>query len=422
MAYALTRISLGLIALSDCLRMECVNDQCQNSFINCKHREDCFIHCAEDRSCVNAVVNCPVAGDCTVMCFGQSSCDGITIDATRSIGSLNVLCKSATTNNQCSGATIYGSVSPSPSNTGQMVVYCGGQLNSCTNMMATCPDSSDCTVSCDGTASCRHSRINGPGDAEIAVNCNGAQSCLGALVDGQQSDKLSITGCSASKSCLDLSVLCPLNQRGTKNCIIENENSQCSPMYFELTGLQCPPSPPPTAAVTAPPPTPQPLTVLTPPAPPSPPTPPPSPIGTESPIAGGSLNYPESPGGPELNPPSDSSEGGDNIEALQTVGGELMIIAGLTLVVLTCLCVGWAKIRKEQSLGEGEDGLPSMSPHEPQHPRSVRFDQRSIHRHIPHSPPHHAVGMAAHHDPHHGLHHDPRHHIAMPPRGRRHRH
>merc|ERR1719242_2433748 len=388
-----------------------------------------------------------------------------------------------------------------------MSVYCGDQTNSCINMDATCPLYTDCTISCDGTASCKYSTVTGPNDGNLVANCNGQQSCLEADIDGQQSSKLSINGCTAHKSCLDLSIHCPPNTLGSKNCVIQgNDNlGRNRPSNQPTTS----PTPAPTSPTTAPTmatnaPTTTPTTDKPTTSPSSAPTPNPaigvqifaangwddvdvvysgtfghrhqgkmycgqnyntmceiapdewscgnqgqcgdiisSPTSSKPASGSNSNNIPQSaptpppssqfggglPTPPNLEDPNyaattkppyvmknNNSNGksdldpyypgnnnmypngtyGSNSDYVQqapnTPSGQLMILGGLALVILTCMCVGWAQARKECGSSKDKQSIDDhTAPNGFQQEHSVSHSHRSASRHQ-HTPRHGAHG------------------------------
>ena len=98
---------------------------------------------------------------------------------------------------------------------------CDGYIRSCAYSIINCPIKGDCDVSCNADTSCRWSQINGPSNGELVINCDGDKSCFDAVFDGRQSDKFQLNGCQSLESCLDLTLYCPPNSNGSKNCFIQ---------------------------------------------------------------------------------------------------------------------------------------------------------------------------------------------------------
>merc|ERR1719410_1859592 len=102
---------LGSVANSYVL--DCSASECQDKFINCPPREDCFVSCSSSQSCMRSIVNCPVKGNCDIRCNGNEACKDMVIDASLLSGDFNVLCDdtfadSLNSSNHCLGIKIYG--------------------------------------------------------------------------------------------------------------------------------------------------------------------------------------------------------------------------------------------------------------------------------------------------------------------------
>ena len=195
---------------------------CQNSTINCSPNEDCTVSCDGLTSCSKSVINCPLIGDCNIECSGSNSCNDATVNALLSTGNFNIDCQST---NACRYITIYGSMQENPNPTqgqnNQFNVNCNKNQRSCADSTINCPKHSDCTVSCKSRNSCKSALIVSPEQNDLTVNCLNDQSCLETIIDGKDSSQLHINGCSQTQSCSELSVYCPENTNGQKNCHIE---------------------------------------------------------------------------------------------------------------------------------------------------------------------------------------------------------
>ena len=198
--------------------IDCTSTNCQNSIIDCLPNENCSISCTKISACIGSTINCPINGDCNIECRGGTSCENVIINATQSNGNFDLQCLDST--DHCRNIQVYGS--EIPSNTGNFNINCDGYIRSCAYSTINCPVSGDCSISCTTDTSCRYSQINGPSiNGELTINCNGDKSCFDAIFDGRNTNTLQINGCQSYDSCLDLTLYCPPNSNGSKNCFIQ---------------------------------------------------------------------------------------------------------------------------------------------------------------------------------------------------------
>ena len=209
----------------------CTGTTCQRTFINCPTRGDCEVECLDPLSCVESVINCPLYGDCLIICSNQQSCVDVTVDATLSSGNFKLICDNGS--DHCRRIKVYGSTlylnnqqqiqqqqplhSPNPYS---FNVTCNGNERSCMNSEIHCPLNGDCYIGCNGIQSCSYSYLIGPNYGEVDIGCNNDQSCFDSTINAAQSSALYISGCTEYKSCMDLSIYCPPNLNGVKNCHI----------------------------------------------------------------------------------------------------------------------------------------------------------------------------------------------------------
>eukprot|EP01084_Bolivina_argentea_P083038 150345_1 len=214
-----------LISNGKAYTVNCSITDCQTSWINCPPRENCFVSCDDEQSCIGSVINCPVNGDCSIECHGSQSCQDVFIDATLLSGDLNVLCKGdSNSTDHCKGMQIYGNTLQS--NHGTFTVECSGHLRSCMHAELSCPLNGECNLDCTGHSSCQYAVVTGPIHNNLHIDCDAERACFGATFNGAVSSQLSVTGCTKLKSCLDLTLYCPPhNNNGVKQCFIEGNDN-----------------------------------------------------------------------------------------------------------------------------------------------------------------------------------------------------
>eukprot|EP01084_Bolivina_argentea_P262435 443783_1 len=214
---------------SNAYTIDCSKKSCENSFINCAPKEDCFIYCIGQHSCSDSIINCPMYGDCNIECQGKHACEYITIDATLSSGNLNVLCAEDHFESveQCAGMKVFGStrILLSSNPISNFNIICNGNLASCIDSQIICPINSNCTILCNTQESCKSSMITGPLNGDLSIYCNGHISCYNSIFNAAESSVLNINGCKTYKSCLDLQIYCPPNTNGHKNCNIQGNDN-----------------------------------------------------------------------------------------------------------------------------------------------------------------------------------------------------
>lgn len=204
---------------------------CKNTVINCLPNEDCTVLCTQLQACFDSTINCPINGNCNIECHGGGkACYNTIIDASNSIGNLNILCKDRT--DHCRQMKVLGSTILPPPDliTGVIVpnnlnMLCDGILRACVDAEITCPLYGDCEVDCPTDTSCRYATITGPSNGDLHVHCDGSRSCHDLTVHAALSHHAHIEGCTAYESCLDFTLYCPPNANGIKNCFIEGLSS-----------------------------------------------------------------------------------------------------------------------------------------------------------------------------------------------------
>ena len=98
-------------------------------------------------------------------------------------------------------------------------VHCNS-LESCKESTIFCPHDTLCNVHCNGPRSCSNATINSGNQSTITVHCIGEESCRNTMIDAVDADELVMTGCSASDSCIGVTMFCPENVNGLARCTV----------------------------------------------------------------------------------------------------------------------------------------------------------------------------------------------------------
>ena len=98
-------------------------------------------------------------------------------------------------------------------------VYCD-TLESCKESTVFCADDTLCNVHCNGPSSCSNATINSGNQSTITVHCIGEESCRNTMIDAADADELVMTGCSASDSCMGVTMFCPENMDRVARCTV----------------------------------------------------------------------------------------------------------------------------------------------------------------------------------------------------------
>ena len=148
---------------------------CKNTVINCLPNEDCTVYCTQIQACYDSTINCPINGNCNIECHGGGqACYNAVVNASNSVGNLNILCKDRT--DHCRQMKVYGSTVLPPSGSiirNNLNMICDGILRACVDSTINCPLNGDCAVSCPTETSCRYATITGPSNGALSVSCDG---------------------------------------------------------------------------------------------------------------------------------------------------------------------------------------------------------------------------------------------------------
>jgi len=179
-------------------------------------------------------MTCPINGDCYIECIDHQSCMDLTINATQQNGNFELLCEDEDDigDSICRDIEVYGSTLATNTGT-EFLITCGRDMNGCRNMLVNCAQGMNCQIDChtknkpagdDGArGSCLNSKINGPTGYDLRVECDDNNGCQDAIINGTDSKLLNIT-CMDISACMDITVYCPPNSNGDKNCILTGES------------------------------------------------------------------------------------------------------------------------------------------------------------------------------------------------------
>lgn len=175
--------------------------------IDCSDSHECTVNCTADYACYQDDIYC--AADCTVLCSGRSAC----YEATISIPS------NASASISCSGGrTEYGYGDYTCRNA---IITAGS--NSVVNI--DCIDTEPDHDGVQGASTCASATITGESGSTVDVTCDGDRVCDSMIIDAQDASSLSVNDCSADWSCIEITVYCPQNVDGVKQCTIEGSTA-----------------------------------------------------------------------------------------------------------------------------------------------------------------------------------------------------
>ena len=216
-----------------------------SSGIDCPQQGECRVYCTND-NCAGATITCPLNGDCYVQCgrdtdstLGTGTCEGATINATYQNGNFELLCDDPNDGDDttgydeiCRNIEVLGSTLNTNIGT-SFLVTCGRDSNSCRDATINCAQGMDCEVDCHprdhdyatntfgggSIRACRDATIYGPTGYALRVECEDNLACQSAIIRGESSSSLNMT-CFDTKACEDVTIYCPENTNGTKNCLL----------------------------------------------------------------------------------------------------------------------------------------------------------------------------------------------------------
>ena len=140
---------------------------CRNQNINCQNEEDCTVTCSGFDACEGSTINCPTNGQCTIHCTDNNACNAVTIN---------------------------------------------GQPNTIL------------IINCDAESACQNSKVNGKKNQDIMITCDQDFGCYQATFNASTANKLTLLDCgqgSTLYTCVGITVWCPPNIKGTKQCILQ---------------------------------------------------------------------------------------------------------------------------------------------------------------------------------------------------------
>jgi len=218
-------LNCATVSLAD--HIECSGQQCANTLIHCSPNDDCHVSCRDTDSCKHSIINCPLHGNCFIECLGEHSCQNTVIDASSSEGSLDLICGSMGDENDgdenCHSVIVYGSTNTNKLNTSDddtrsFNVLCSDNHRSCMAAQFHCSVHSQCSIACNGFESCSYADVIGTSLDSMQVYCNDDRSCFHSQIHAVTASQLRIQGCMEHESCQYLSIFCPPHTDGVKHC------------------------------------------------------------------------------------------------------------------------------------------------------------------------------------------------------------